>query len=274
VPPVLSFNLGSLGFLTPFDYDHFEDEISELLDGSCLLSLRMRLTCTILRNGVTTKEYEVLNEVVIDRGASPYLSNLDCYSDGTLITRVQADGIIMSTPTGSTAYSMSAGGSMCHPSVPAILFTPICPHSLSFRPIVFPDAAKLRIDVAENARSDAWVSFDGKFRQQLRRGDGLKVEMSMYPVPTVNKTDHTGDWFQSLDRAFNFNSRAIQKAMPEEGRSSRKYRPPRPELGDSSLRPLKSPPAVHNSATSSSSVSEDEEYADVRANLHGVDDGT
>jgi hypothetical protein len=78
---------------------------------------------------------------------------------------------------------------------------------------VFPDAAKLRIDIAEDARSHAWASFDGKFRQQLRRGDGLVVQMSLFPVPTVNKTDDTGDWFQSLDRAFNFNSRAIQKGI-------------------------------------------------------------
>lgn len=87
---------------------------------------------------------------------------------------------------------------------------------MSFRPIVFPDAAKLRIDIAKDARSHAWASFDGKFRQQLKRGDGLVVQMSLFPVPTVNKTDDTGDWFQSLDRAFNFNSRAIQKGFSED----------------------------------------------------------
>lgn len=214
VPPVISFNLGSLGFLTPFKFGDFKAEIAQVLRGKCLLSLRMRLSCGIIRERRVEKEFQVLNEVVVDRGASPYLSNLDCFCDDKYITTVQADGIIMSTPTGSTAYSMSAGGSMVHPSVPAILFTPICPHSLSFRPIVFPDAAKLRIDIAEDARSHAWASFDGKFRQQLRRGDGLLVQMNLYPVPTVNKTDHTGDWFQSLDRAFNFNSRAMQKPLP------------------------------------------------------------
>lgn len=232
VPPVVSFNLGSLGFLTPFQFDDFRAEIQALLRGDCNLSLRMRLSCQIIRNNDTeskqsddinggksrrplrtTEMFPVLNEVVVDRGASPYLSNLDCFCDGKYITTVQADGIIMSTPTGSTAYSMSAGGSMVHPSVPAILFTPICPHSLSFRPIVFPDSAELRIEIAEDSRSTAWASFDGKSRQQLRRGDGLVVKMNLFPVPTVNKTDHTGDWFQSLDRAFNFNSRAGQKPL-------------------------------------------------------------
>lgn len=213
VPPVLSFNLGSLGFLTPFDFKDFGSNMASVFSGQCLLSLRMRLTCSVLRDGEVVKEFDVLNEVVVDRGASPYLSNLDCFCDGKLITTVQADGIIMSTPTGSTAYSMSAGGSMVHPSVPAILFTPICPHSLSFRPIVFPDAAQLRIDVAADSRSMAWASFDGKYRQQLRRGDGLMVQMSMFPVPTVNAEDDTSDWFASLDRAFNFNSRAKQKGF-------------------------------------------------------------
>ncbi|CAN8066299.1 unnamed protein product [Agarophyton chilense] len=213
VPPVVSFNLGSLGFLTPFQFEDFQSEVEAVLKGNCNLSLRMRLTCGIVRHGYVEQEFQVLNEVVVDRGASPYLSNLDCYCDGKYITTVQADGIIMSTPTGSTAYSMSAGGSMVHPSVPAILFTPICPHSLSFRPIVFPDSAKLRIEISDDARSHAWASFDGKSRQQLRRGDGLLVEMNLFPVPTINKTDHTGDWFQSLDRAFNFNSRAMQKPI-------------------------------------------------------------
>lgn len=274
VPPVLSFNLGSLGFLTPFDYDNFHEEVSALLDEGCLLSLRMRLTCTILRKGEPVKEFEVLNEVVVDRGASPYLSNLDCFCDDKYITTVQADGIIMSTPTGSTAYSMSAGGSMVHPSVPAILFTPICPHSLSFRPIVFPDAAKLRIDIAEDARSHAWASFDGKFRQQLRRGDGLLVQMSLYPVPTVNKTDHTGDWFQSLDRAFNFNSRAIQKGFQNEGTKQA----PRKQMGiaeqrkreirESSsanglgLNDIKEPSVPTGSPSTVSSISESDDSGD------------
>lgn len=232
VPPVISFNLGSLGFLTPFHYDYFGAEIEDVMRGNCNLSLRMRLTCRIVSGGEVRKEFEVLNEVVVDRGASPYLCNLDCFCDGKFITTVQADGIIMSTPTGSTAYSMSAGGSMVHPSVPAILFTPICPHSLSFRPIVFPDSAKIRIHISEDARSHAWASFDGKSRQQLKRGDSMIIEMNLYPVPTVNKTDHTGDWFQSLDRAFNFNSRAMQKRLETQPPPKRlPLRPPAVENG-------------------------------------------
>lgn len=88
----------------------------------------------------------VLNEVVVDRGPSPYLSNIDLFIDGKHVTSVQGDGLIVSTPTGSTAYAVAAGASMIHPSVPAIMITPICPHSLSFRPIVVPAGVELKVD--------------------------------------------------------------------------------------------------------------------------------
>lgn len=81
----------------------------------------------------------MLNEVVLDRGISPYLTNLETYCDGSFVTHVQGDGLIVATPTGSTAYSLAAGGPMVHPQVPCVLFTPVCPHSLSFRPLMFPD---------------------------------------------------------------------------------------------------------------------------------------
>jgi NAD+ kinase len=87
----------------------------------------------------------VLNEVVVDRGPSPYLSNVDLFIDGKHVTVVQGDGLIVSTPTGSTAYAVAAGASMIHPSVPAIMITPICPHSLSFRPIVVPAGVELKV---------------------------------------------------------------------------------------------------------------------------------
>ncbi len=90
----------------------------------------------------------ILAQVVIDRGPSPYLSNIDLYLDGKLITSVQGDGLIISTPTGSTAYAVAAGASMIHPSVPAIMVTPICPHSLSFRPIVVPAGVELKVSCA------------------------------------------------------------------------------------------------------------------------------
>jgi NAD+ kinase len=152
-----------------------------------------------------------MNEVVVDRGSSSFLTNLNVYESGNLMTVVQADGVMIATPTGSTAYSAAAGGSMVHPNVPAILFTPICPHSLNFRPIILPDYADLELRVEKDARSSAWVSFDGKHRQELHRGDVLRVCMSPNPVATVNRIDQTQDWMSSLERCFGWSNRISQK---------------------------------------------------------------
>merc|ERR1712151_1035826 len=116
-------------------------------------------------------------------------------------------------PTGSTAYSMSAGGSVVHPSVPAILVTPICPHVLSFRSMVFTDHVVLRCYVPTDARADASVAFDGKHRMVLGRGECLEIMMSGHPVPTINRVDHSADWLDSLKRNFNFNARPQQKSF-------------------------------------------------------------
>jgi NAD+ kinase len=131
--------------------------------------------------------YSVLNEAVVDRGQSPFLSVLDLTCNSHHLTTVQGDGIIFATPTGSTAYSLSAGGSIVYPSVPAILLTPICAHSLSFRPMLLPDSAVLHLEVPLECRSSAWVSFDGKHRQRLLKGDRLRIRMSPYPLPTMNR---------------------------------------------------------------------------------------
>lgn len=175
------------------------------------ISMRMRLDCRIINaDGSLRARYAVLNEVVIDRGSSPYLSSLECFCDDTHLTTVQADGIIFSTPTGSTAYSMAAGGSVIHPAVPCIGVTPICPHVLSFRSMVFPDHVVLRCYVPSDARSTACVYFDGKHPTELERGDSVQIQMSCHPVPTINRVDHSADWLGSLKRSFNFNTRVRQ----------------------------------------------------------------
>ncbi|XP_028781552.1 NAD kinase 2, chloroplastic [Neltuma alba] len=220
VPPVVSFNLGSLGFLTSHHFEDYMQDLRQVIHGNTTrdgvyITLRMRLRCELFHKGSTVpwKVFDVLNEVVVDRGSNPYLSKIECYEHGRLITKVQGDGVIVATPTGSTAYSTAAGGSMVHPNVPCILFTPICPHSLSFRPVILPDSAQLELKIPEDARSNAWVSFDGKRRQQLSRGDSVRISMSQHPLPTVNKFDQTGDWFRSLIRCLNWNERLDQKAL-------------------------------------------------------------
>ncbi|KAL6208329.1 hypothetical protein ACLB2K_019280 [Fragaria x ananassa] len=220
VPPIVSFNLGSLGFLTSHTFDDYMQDLRQVIHGNntrdgVYITLRMRLRCEIFRNGkaMPGKVFDVLNEIVVDRGSNPYLSKIECYERDQLITKVQGDGVIVATPTGSTAYSTAAGGSMVHPNVPCMLFTPICPHSLSFRPVILPDSASLELKIPKDARSNAWVSFDGKRRQQLSRGDSIRIAMSQHPLPTVNKRDQTGDWFRSLIRCLNWNERLDQKAL-------------------------------------------------------------
>ena len=211
IPPIISFKLGSLGFLTCHGYENARAHLDEVIngaeeletcritnsaDGSPLtgvrITLRMRLLCELFRNGrrVPGAVHEVMNEVVVSRGSAPYLSKIEVYERDTYLTRVQADGVMLATPTGSTAYSVAAGGSMVHPTVPAILFTPICPHSLSFRPVILPDYAQLVLKIA---------------------GDAIHVKMSPHPVPTINYEDQTTDWFNSIERCFKWNDRLEQK---------------------------------------------------------------
>jgi NAD+ kinase len=194
--------------------DSMQDKFAVGLGDCICLSIRMRLDCRIINpDGVVKARYNVLNEVVIDRGSSPYLAALECFCDDVHLTTVQADGIIFATPTGSTAYSLSAGSSVVHPAVPCILVTPICPHVLSFRSMVFPDHVILRCYVPHDARAEASVAFDGKHRQELHRGDSVQIRLSAYPVPTINRQDHSADWLGSLKRNFNFNSRPRQRPL-------------------------------------------------------------
>jgi NAD+ kinase len=212
VPPVLSFSLGSLGFLTSFEFEKYKHHLNRVMgEEGMRVNLRMRFTCTVYRDGAGQEveegeQFEVLNELVIDRGPSPYVSNLELYGDNELLTVVQADGCIFSTPTGSTAYSLSAGGSLVHPDIPAILLTPICPHTLSFRPMVLSDTMLLRVSVPRNSRATAYCAFDGKGRVELKQGDYVTITASQYPFPTVVRTDT--EWFDSVSRTLRWNVRA------------------------------------------------------------------
>ena len=248
VPPILSFSLGSLGFLTNFRIEDYKSRLGGMMgDEGMRVSLRMRFTCTVYRcspviesaknnndndkagsgsssnekiktktkklnspaSPIEAEQFEVLNELVIDRGPSPYVSNLELYGDDSLLTVIQADGCIFSTPTGSTAYSLSAGGSLVHPDIPAILLTPICPHTLSFRPMLLNDTMLLRVAVPRDSRATAYCSFDGKGRVELRQGDHVTIAVSQYPFPTV--LNRPTDWFDSISRTLRWNNRGAQQ---------------------------------------------------------------
>ena len=226
VPPTISFSLGSLGFLTNFDFEDFKTDLPIVLKDKVRTNLRMRLQCKVYRrhepeiDPVTGKkicyvefvsEHHILNEITIDRGPSPFLSMLELYGDGSLLTVAQADGLIVATPTGSTAYSLSAGGSLVYPTVNAISVTPICPHTLSFRPIILPESMTLKIKVSPKARGGAWVAFDGKSRVELQRGDFITVSSSPYVFPTVEASPT--EFIDSISRSLNWNIREEQKSF-------------------------------------------------------------
>ncbi|KAL1297303.1 hypothetical protein AAFC00_004855 [Neodothiora populina] len=253
VPPVMSFSLGSLGFLTNFQFKQFKEQLNVIMgDGGMRVTMRMRFTCTVYRaahsrtssaslstvassdaplgkstshppqsqtSKIEGETHEVLNELVIDRGPSSYISSLDLYGNDSLLTRISADGIILSTPTGSTAYSLSAGGSLIYPDIPAILLTPICPHTLSFRPMILNDSMELKVSVPSKGRGSAFVSFDGKGRVELGRGDEVVVRASRYPFPTV--LSQPMEWFDAISRTLRWNTRAADQ-MGWDGKSNRK----------------------------------------------------
>lgn len=215
VPPLVPFSLGSLGFMTPFQSENYRDCLDMILKGPFSITLRHRLQCHVIREAAkdeldTEEPILVLNEVTIDRGISSYLTFLECYCDSSFVTCVQGDGLILSTTSGSTAYSLAAGGSMVHPQVPGILFTPICPHSLSFRPLIFPEYVTLRVQVPFNSRGYAWASFDGKGRKQLAPGDALICSMATWPVPTACQVDSTNDFLRSIHEGLHWNLRKSQ----------------------------------------------------------------
>ena len=157
----------------------------------------------------------MVNEVVVDRGPSPYTVQLNIYIDENRITCAVGDGIIIATPTGSTAYNLAAGGSILETTTHCICLTPLAPHSLSFRPIILPEHAHVRIEKVVDGRNAAWVSLDGANRFRLAEGEsivvsGSKDSLSMATLKSDNLTDL---WAQRLVKFFSWNTREQNKPL-------------------------------------------------------------
>ncbi|ETN44874.1 uncharacterized protein HMPREF1541_09749 [Cyphellophora europaea CBS 101466] len=242
VPPVLSFALGSLGFLTKFDFENYQQTLTQAFRDGVTISLRLRFEGTIMRSQRSPEDchsadlveelmleeadgkpthkpdrtFEILNDIVVDRGPNPTMSTIELFGDEEHLTTVQADGVCVATPTGSTAYNLAAGGSLCHPENPVILVTAICAHTLSFRPIILPDTIVLRLGVPYDARANSWASFDGRERVELRPGDYVTISASRYPFANVMPPGRRSeDWVNSISRTLQWNSRQRQKAFHE-----------------------------------------------------------
>ncbi|EPY49783.1 NAD/NADH kinase [Schizosaccharomyces cryophilus OY26] len=215
-PPVLTFSDSDIpGFLTHFPVTEYKEHIHHMLSSSVSLRFSSRLECSYHKYDSETKQYShistsyVLNEVQVSRGEHPYISNLNLYNNSELMTIVQADGLIVSTPTGSTNMSMNAGGSLVHPNLNAILITPICPHCLSFRPVILPDYSVINIEVPLDSRATAFFSVDGHSKTEITPGDYLSIVTSQYPFTTIQNPHK--QWTKVLEDKLRWNVRERQK---------------------------------------------------------------
>lgn len=182
--PILGINLGSLGFMTEVPVADALAVFDSLLSGKALIDSRMKLACRLIRDGKTILEDEVLNDVVIAKSALARVSDHETWLDGAYVATFKSDGVIFSTPTGSTAYSLSAGGPIVHPSIDCMIVTPICPHALTQRPIVVPAELPLRLQMTSEV-NDVYLTIDGQAGQPLRLGDRLEVTKASSRVHIV-----------------------------------------------------------------------------------------
>jgi len=172
--PILGVNLGVLGFLTATTLEEMLPALEALLAGGMAVEERMMLAARVVRSGQATGEYIALNDVVITKSAMSRIIDLAVSVDGRHATAYRADGLIISTPTGSTAYNLSAGGPILFPTMDAVVLTPIAPHTLSNRPIVLPGAQ--RIDVTLRVDQEVMLTMDGQVGVPLRERDVVEVQ--------------------------------------------------------------------------------------------------
>lgn len=171
--PILGVNLGTLGFLAEVPRQELFDALERVLAGDYTLERRTRLDVELWRGDERRFSAEVLNDVVIGKNALARIADIQVHVGGLPLTTYNADGVIVSTPTGSTAYSLAAGGPIVHPSVRALLVVPICPHTLTQRPIVLPDEHEVELLLASD--SEMFVTLDGQSGQPLECGDRVVV---------------------------------------------------------------------------------------------------
>jgi NAD+ kinase len=203
--PVLGVNFGSLGFLTEVTLPELYPALQAALDGHAHIEDRMMLRATTLRPSASSSSEIALNDVVINKGARSRLIDLSVSVGDGLVTRVRADGLIIATPTGSTAYNLAAGGPIVQPNVEAIVLTPIAPHTLTNRPIVIPASATVRVTPVMGDRDEVFVTFDGQAGFELHAGDQISVCRAAQPMRLVRPD--TRSYFDVLHEKLNWGKR-------------------------------------------------------------------
>ncbi len=169
--PILAVNLGSLGFLTEVPLSELYPTLDAVNSCLCPLEERSVLDCSLFRGGECLAHHFALNDAVVNKSAISRLIDFDLLIDGAFVFNYKADGVIIATPTGSTAYSLAAGGPILMPSVESFVVTPVCPHSLTHRPLVVTDKAEIELRVETSDEEDAFLSIDGQVGLPVKQGD-------------------------------------------------------------------------------------------------------
>jgi len=184
--PILAVNHGGLGFMTEVMLPELYPELEKVLDGAFTIDRRVMLDAKLLRSGKTVGTHRGLNDVVINKGTLARIIELEARVNDQYVSTFRADGLIIATPTGSTAYNMSAGGAIVHPDMSAILMTPICSHTLTNRPVVLPGDACVVVTLKSTSHDGVYMTVDGQVGVKMATGDSLEVRSSSEEVLLVS----------------------------------------------------------------------------------------
>lgn len=182
--PILGINQGYLGFLTEIEVEKLEESLEQLLHGQYDIEHRMMLTAQVYRQGNCIAEVNALNDLVVTKGALSRIIKMELYQGEQLVDRYHGDGLIFSTPTGSTGYSLSAGGPIVHPAMDVCIVAPICPHSLIARPLIFSPEHQLTVRLDAN-NAPAMLTVDGQNGVELQQGDRIQISKARYDTGLV-----------------------------------------------------------------------------------------
>jgi NAD+ kinase len=194
--PVVGVNFGSLGFLTEVTLADLYPTLQSVLDGSYQFEERRLLHGVVRRAAAVVGEEDVLNDVVVTKASLSRMLELEVRVDGRFVSNFRADGLILSSPTGSTAYNLAAGGPIVDPRLPALVLTPICPHTLTHRPLVLGDQAEVEVRLKQDAEVEAHVTFDGQRGFALEGGESVVVTRSLRTLRLVKVPSR--DYFEVL----------------------------------------------------------------------------
>jgi NAD+ kinase len=203
--PILGVNFGSLGFLTEATLQELYPSLEAALSGAAPVEARMMLHATTIRGGRTLRDHLALNDVVITKAARSRMTDLSVLIGDEFVTRVKADGLIVATPTGSTAYNLAAGGPIVQPALEAIVLTPIAPHMLTNRPIVIPAASLVRVQPMMDERDEIYLTIDGQDGYQLKAGDEVRIRCADRRVRVLRPSSRT--YFDVLRQKLKWNER-------------------------------------------------------------------